>query len=78
MMQSVLGSAPKVVVDQKAGGGGNLLYLPLDKLLQQSGPASGSIEVSPPTSAPRTTAPEPQAPADAAPRSRDALRGRER
>jgi membrane protease subunit HflK len=78
MMQSVLGSAPKVVVDQKAGGGGNLLYLPLDKLLQQSGPASGSIEVSPPASAPRTAAPEPQAPADAAPRSRDALRGRER
>ena len=35
MMQSVLGNASKVLVDQKAGQ--NLLYLPLDRLLQQSG-----------------------------------------
>ena len=36
MMQSVLGSTSKVLVDQKAGS--NLLYLPLDKLIQQSAP----------------------------------------
>jgi membrane protease subunit HflK len=73
MMQSVLGSAPKVVVDQKAGSGGNLLYLPLDRLIQQSG-APAAPESAP--SAPRA-APEP-APAPEPPRSREALRGRER
>ena len=39
MMQSVLGNSSKVLVDQKAGG--NLLYLPLDKLMQQSAAAAG-------------------------------------
>ena len=34
MMQSVLGSSSKVLVDQKAGS--NLLYLPLDQLIRQS------------------------------------------
>jgi membrane protease subunit HflK len=72
MMQSVLGSSPKVVIDQKAGGGGNLLYLPLDRLIQQSG--SAPVEAAPP--APRA-APEPQVPAEAA-RGREALRSRER
>ncbi|HZQ60570.1 MAG TPA: FtsH protease activity modulator HflK [Casimicrobiaceae bacterium] len=37
MVQSVLGNASKVLVDQKAGN--SLLYLPLDKLMQQGGPA---------------------------------------
>ena len=36
MMQSVVGNASKVLVDQKAGSS-SLLYLPLDKLIQQSG-----------------------------------------
>jgi modulator of FtsH protease HflK len=34
MMQSVLGNTSKVLVDQK--GGNNLLYLPLDKLMERS------------------------------------------
>jgi modulator of FtsH protease HflK len=34
MMQSVLGSTSKVLIDQK--GGNSLLYLPLDQLLRQS------------------------------------------
>ena len=34
MMQQIMSSTTKVVVDQK--GGNNLLYLPLDKLIQQS------------------------------------------
>src|SRR5437667_9523362 len=38
MMQSVLGSTSKVLVDQK--GGNSLLYLPLDQLLKQSQPES--------------------------------------
>src|SRR6187455_445103 len=36
-MQQVLASTSKVMLDYK--GGGNLLYLPLDKLMQQSGAA---------------------------------------
>ena len=36
MMQTVVGNSSKVLVDQKAGSS-SLLYLPLDKLIQQSG-----------------------------------------
>jgi membrane protease subunit HflK len=76
MMQSVLGTTPKVIVDQRGGAGGNLLYLPLDKLLQQGGP-SAPLPESPPTIAP------PRAPTDAPAtmepsRGREALRSRER
>jgi modulator of FtsH protease HflK len=39
MMQSVLGNASKVLIDQK--GGNSLLYLPLDQLLKQTQAASG-------------------------------------
>ena len=35
-----MSSTSKVLIDQKSGGGGNLLYLPLDKLMQMS--ASGT------------------------------------
>jgi membrane protease subunit HflK len=74
MMQSVLGSTSKVLVDQK-GGGGNLLYLPLDKLMQQTAvPAASDAPQVPRSSQP--AAPEP-APAEAA-RARDGLRTRER
>jgi membrane protease subunit HflK len=85
MMQSVVGNASKIMMDQKAGG--TLLYLPLDKLIQQSGSAAAAaaaasaaptvVEAVPsraPTPAP---APEPAASADPG-RSRDALRARER
>ena len=40
MMQQVMSSTSKVLIDQKSGAGGNLLYLPLDKLMQMS--ASGT------------------------------------
>jgi len=40
MMQSVLGSTSKVLVEQKAGN--SLLYLPLDQLLKQSQAAASS------------------------------------
>ena len=74
MMQSVLGNTSKVLVDPKSGN--NLLYLPLDKLVQQSGAPAPAAEVaSPRTAAP--TPPETAAPADAA-RSREGLRSRER
>jgi len=40
MMQSVLGSTSKVLIDQKSGN--SLLYLPLDQLIRQSQTSSGS------------------------------------
>jgi membrane protease subunit HflK len=81
MMQSVLGNVTKVIVDQKAGN--SLLYLPLDKLIQQSGAASGAAPVPSVTdsapSRPATAAPAPEPAGNLDPgRSRDALRGRER
>ena len=76
MMQSVLGNSSKVFVDQKAGG--NLLYMPLDKLMQQGVGSASSLSSS--TPAPRTaTPPAPETPPAADPsRSRDGLRSRER
>jgi membrane protease subunit HflK len=72
MMQSVLANSSKVLVDQK--GGQNLLYLPLDRLLQSAAPAAAAAaapEASPSTA--RNTA-EPAVTVD---RSRDSLRNRE-
>jgi membrane protease subunit HflK len=75
MMQSVIGNASKVMVDQKAGSN-SLLYLPLEKLIQQSGPAApGTPEATTPR--PPTAAPEPSMSMDPS-RSREALRNRER
>jgi len=70
-MQQVLSSTSKIIVDTK--GSGNLLYLPLDKLMQQGGAASLSE-----AQQSQRASPEPALPADAGPRSRDTLRGRER
>ena len=70
MMQSVLGGASKVLIDQK--GGNSLLYLPLDQLLKQSPPGTPAADG-------RAIAPTPEATVTLDPaRSRDALRGRER
>src|ERR1700675_2019484 len=77
MMQTVLGNASKVLVDQKAGN--NLLYLPLDKLIQQSGPVAVTPSAAPdlPSSRP-STAPTPDPAALDPSRARDALRSRDR
>lgn len=70
-MQQVYSNVSKVMVDSKSGS--NLLYLPLDKLLQQG--SSGSVTVSPPqpTSLPET----PQLPSANDLRSRDNQRSRD-
>src|SRR5690606_3602764 len=39
-MQEVMGSASKVLVDVE--GGNNMLYLPLDRMTQQSGASAGA------------------------------------
>jgi membrane protease subunit HflK len=45
-MEEVLGSSSKVIVDTK--GTGNMIYLPLDKLMEQRGqPRSGTVTVEP-------------------------------
>ena len=78
-MTQVYSSVTKVMVDSKQGS--NLLYLPLDKIMQMSGASGGNGGVG---SAPAATASEPTvAPAPAAAsvadaRSRDGLRSRDR
>ncbi len=72
MKQQILTSTSKVLVDQKSGGG-NLLYLPLDKLIQSTNPGADAL---PAAKTPEQLA----APAEAvpAPRVRESLFGRER
>jgi membrane protease subunit HflK len=67
-MQQVLASTSKIMMDYR--GQGNLLYLPLDKIMQQAGAA-------PLTDAQASQRPSEPTP-DAGPRSRESLRGRER
>jgi membrane protease subunit HflK len=70
-MQQILSSTSKVMLDYK--GSGNLLYLPLDKLMQQSGaPVVDNLAPQVTPSSPAPVAPE------AGPRSRETLRDRER
>ena len=72
-MQQVYSNVTKVMVDGRAGS--NLLYLPLDKLLQQAGaaPAGAPLSLVP---APADTATPPVAAGDI--RSRDGTRTRDR
>ena len=72
-VQQILESTSKVLIDARAGT--NLLYLPLDKILQGSA-AGGLPEALAPTR-PSASAESP-APQDSGARSRDTLRGRER
>jgi len=74
MMQQVLSSSSKVIVDQR--GGGNMLFLPLDKILQMS--ANGAMPEG--GKSPVVTEPVPPAPAvdPGSTRSREAFRSRDR
>jgi membrane protease subunit HflK len=72
MMQSVLGSTSKVLVDQK--GSSNLLYLPLDQLLKQAQAAAPAVADSA-----RVATPPPEASVAIDPnRTHDLARGRDR
>ncbi|MDD5363798.1 MAG: FtsH protease activity modulator HflK [Gallionellaceae bacterium] len=69
-MQQVMSSTTKVMVDDKQGG--NLLYLPLDKLIQATSASA------PQEAAPAQPAPASSTPAAADPRNRDTFRSRDR
>lgn len=72
-MAQVYSNVTKVYVDARSGN--NLLYLPLDKLIQQSTPPSGTAAAPAPTTTPAEAASNGAA-VDV--RSRDGARGRDR
>jgi len=72
-MQSVLVNVSKVMVDSRSGS--NLLYLPLDKLMQQAGAPAPAPAAAVPASVPT---PESAGTASTDPRSRDGSRTRDR
>ena len=75
-MQQMYSNTSKIMVDVRSGT--QLLYLPLDKLIQQATDAAAAVPAQDPASAaPRSTVVEP-APSAMDARSRDSLRGRER
>ena len=71
-MQQVMSSTTKVLVDDKSGG--NLLYLPLDKLMQMTQPGQAAESAA---NAP-VALPPPVQPSDSTFRNRDAFRSRDR
>jgi membrane protease subunit HflK len=78
-MQQIYGNVTKVLVESRQGG--NMLFLPLDKILQQvssAGAAAPAHEASPPPAAsvPSSSVPPMSSSGDA--RTRDNARGRER
>jgi membrane protease subunit HflK len=68
-MQQVFGNVSKIMVDSRSGS--NLLYLPLDKLMQQAGATAAAAPAPMPAEAPA-------APAATDARSRDGGRSRDR
>ena len=73
-MQQIYSSVTKVMVDSRQGN--NLLYLPLDKIMQMSAGQPVDAAIATPPVLPGAVAPT--APAAADPRTRDATRTRER
>jgi membrane protease subunit HflK len=76
-MQQVLSATSKVIVDQK--GGQNLLYLPLDRIMQMSAQnPPTTIEAPRVNTAPELSAPPPLPVPDATTSRRDSIRSRDR
>ena len=74
-MQQIYGNVTKVLVDSRQGS--NLLYLPLDKIMQQVTQGGGAaLEAPPAASVPAAPAAAPALPSDT--RARDNSRSRER
>jgi membrane protease subunit HflK len=77
-MQQIYTNVTKVVIDSKQGS--NLMYLPLDKLIQMTGTPSNNAAASPDSGTSNTTLPVPpmQNNPTTDPRSRDSQRSRDR
>jgi len=74
-MQQIYSNVTKVVIDSKQGS--NLMYLPLDKLIQMSAaPSTVTVPAETPANNAATSSAPNSAPVD--PRSRDSLRSRDR
>ena len=73
-MQQILGATTKVIVDQKAGQ--NLLYLPLDRIIQQTASSGGATVEIPRTSSPPEATPTVTEPAASS--RREGMRSRDR
>jgi modulator of FtsH protease HflK len=67
MMQSVLGNSSKVLIDQK--GGNNMMYLPLDRMMERARSESAAAGAQPEPI--RPVVPEPAQPVEPARTSRD-------
>jgi membrane protease subunit HflK len=79
MMQQIMSSSSKVLVDQKSGGN-SLLYLPLDKLIQSTNPGQDmQIAAGKPANNAEQVAPQSPATLEpAVPSGRESLSGRDR
>ena len=75
-MQQIYTNVTKVVVDSKQGS--NLMYLPLDKLMQMTAGAAPATAAAPETSAPTAPSAANNNGAALDPRSRESLRSRDR
>lgn len=73
-MQQIYTGVNKIIIDSREGG--NLMFLPLDKVMQAAGAAAASAAASSTAASNPAPAPAAQIPADA--RSRDSNRARER
>ncbi len=75
-MQQIYGNVTKVIIESRQGS--NLLYMPLDKLMQSTGNAAGSssLEIPPSSAANPSTVPSTAVPLET--RARDSGRTRER
>jgi modulator of FtsH protease HflK len=51
-IEQIMQQSKKIVLDAKGGAGGNMIYLPLDKLLERSGARSANGAVAPTPAAP--------------------------
>jgi len=77
-MQQILSATSKVIIDQKSGQ--NLLYLPIDKLMQHAAPSSSSSSSGSPIDASPRMSSSPDVPSTTveAPSRRESLRSRDR
>lgn len=73
-VQDVLSNTSKVMIDNK--GGGSLIYLPLDKLVQQSGAVPAATPAPAPSESAQAASPPPPSPLPPQGRDRNFLRDR--